>query len=684
MADNNAFNAQGAGLTSQTTPIDNSVRNTRDLNPYDMSYNLYMTSRFGILEPTMYYDAVSKENVTFRSAHQLRTYTLESPLLNGVQMREDNFKVPYSCILEHGWPFIKTNPTSGNDIDPLLVNSLLEPYALTACLNRFLVSYFNIPSSLSWQNCFSFFGIFSLLDSLMSGVGLVKLCDIELDMYLSPKGAGYGTRVDWNDFLYAYVQLIKTQHDSQNGPKDLIITDNDTGFIYTFDLSTIPGLRRMIEFFQYEFNYGTGISVNYTFNNSEDLPAFIGYFFAVLGYTSYSSSIVILKTSWEPLPTSGNFEPSEYLVNIYRLIAYQLVCSQFYTNDSIDPVNSAHKWHNNMMSFVRLYGIALNFFNAAGVDVLYDDVSRNYSRGFFYSSLDTKPRSLFLSYWHNIFSFQRALKFGDYFTTSKPRPYAIGNSEIVVNEGVNGLDLTRSLLVQRFLNAVNRIGNNALEFAKRMSGTLPTTRDAQPYFLSSTTYNIDGFEVENTSENQGNVTTNLKSFDNRFAFETFCDEECVLVGIRYIVCRPCYFNTTNKHNLHIERFDYFTPMLQDIGNVSVNMRELEPLPCPNALSYKPVYSEYRETRDVGTVAFLRSNLKSWVLDSPVIPHDVKIQSCPATSLITPNFYRYRSSDFDRFYSSLTGLGADYYHFVLRVTNYISGKKPVSDNPKLLF
>lgn len=696
MADNNAFNAQGAGLTSQTTPIDNSLNNNRNKNSYDMSYNLYTTSRFGMLEPSMFYDAIEGESVTFRSAHQLRTYTLESPLLNGIQMREDNFKVPYAAILEHGWSCIKTNPVSGSDIDFTFVNSLISPYELASCLNRFLISYYKAahPSTTitpTFGTLYSFFSCLSFMDSVMSGTGLVKLAEIELDFKLhSQTDTSNTSLIDWNDHLYAYVQKLKElKDDTSTGLKTtLVITDNSLGFNYRFDLSTVPGMRRLFEFFQNEFIYGTS-TPNYGFtvdgdSSAQAIPSLIRPFFEILGYTAPSNNDTYIYTSWLAVPSSGDYEPSKYLVNIYRLIAYQLVCAQFYTNDYIDPLNTAHKWHNNMMSFVRKYGIQIQFFNHSGVDILYDSISRRYSMGFFLSSLDTSPKSIWYSYMFNIFGFQRALKFGDYFTTSKSRPYAVGNSEIVTNTNVNGLDLTRSLLIQRFLNAVNRIGNNALEYAKRMGGTLPTTRDAQPYFLSSTTYNIDGFEVENTSENQGNVTTNLKSFDNRFAFETFCDEDCVLVGIRYIVCRPCYFNSTNRHNSHIERFDYFTPMLQDLGNVSLGLREIEPIECPGSLAYKPVYSEYRETRDVATGSFARSNLKSWVLDTPVIPHDVERIACPVGSIITPNFYRYRSSDFDRFYSSLTGIGADYYHFIMRVTNYISSKKPISDNPKLLF
>lgn len=685
MANNNAFNAQGAGLTSQTSAIDNSVKNTRDLNPYDLSYNLYMTSRFGILEPTMFYDAIAKENVTYRSAHQLRTYTMSSPLLNGVQQRLDSFRVPYACILEHGWQYINSNPVSGNDIDFVKVNSVLSPASLVDFFNlrlrgNLFLAYDN--NSSGFNQIHSFFATLSLLDTIISGVGLAKLADIELDIRFKDSN---NHPVEWEDLLYKFVDLLRVAHsEDANSPVSLTLTDNNTSFNYSFDLSTVAGLRRMFEFFNHEFIFGTQPEPNYNWGPVSFERYFIRTFFEALGYTSASDEDFLI-TSWPRVPDSfDGSDPSKYYVNIYRLVAYQLAVAQFYTNDSVDPVNTAHKWHNNMMSIASAYGVSPAFFDSAGVRVLYDSIS-----GYYIDKMLTNPvgdlYTAVHSYLLNIFGFQRALKFGDYFTTSKLRPYAVGNSEIVVDtNNVNGIDLTRSLLVQRFLNACNRIGNNALEFAKRMGGTLPTTRDAQPYFLSSTTYNIDGFEVENTSDNQGNVTTNLKSYDNRFAFETFVDEESVLLSIRYTVSRPCYFKTLNKHNSHIERFDYFTPMLQDLGNISLSMREIEPISCFGALAYKPVYSEYRETRDVGTRAFTRSNLKSWVLDTPIVPHDAELNSCPLQSIISSNFFRYRSTDFDQFYSQISGIGCEYYHFIMRVTNYISSRKPVSDTPKLLF
>nr|CDL65768.1 unnamed protein product [uncultured bacterium] len=685
MADNNAFNAQGAGLTSQETEIDHSVSNHRDRNHFDLSYNFYNTQLFGLLTPSMCFDAIQRDTIKYQSGHAMRTYTLASPLLNGITVYKDTFRVPMAAISEHAWQYIKSNPVAGTDIDFRAVSPILSPYELCSFLNheyaflKSLISNSNPPSD--FNGTYRFFHFLNLLNLVLSESSLPNSLGINLSIYpasFNSSGQPIAKR-SYTHCLYIFLKLI-------GHPLVLSFSHKSDFRTYSFDISKTVEFRGFLEFLQYSYC----LSPNEWLVDDFSKEKFVSllHFLANAFISDEAVPLVdlpsdIFVTSWVAPPDSiESSELSKYYVNISRLVAYQLICSQFYTNDSIDPVNDSHKWHNAQMKLYTSTGLSATFFNSAGVDILNDSCCGEYIHNILDTSTALSVKVNSYGYLYNLFMYNRALKYSDYFITSKTRPYAVGSSEIVVGDGVTGIDLTRSLLVQRFLNACNRIGNNFLEFAKRMGGTLPTTRDAQPYILSSETFNVDNFEVENTAQDQGNVTTNLKSYDSKFSFEAFIDEDSIIMQLCSVRCKTAYNNYLDKHVSHIDRFDFFTPMLQDLGDINVSSRELDAgsYSTTSVFGYKPVYSEYRETYDKVSGGFVTS-LQSWIYQNDFkrpYKGDFKY------SHIDDSFIRFTPSNFDYFYSSLTGLGADYYHFIFKHLNQIDAVRPIKDVPNLLF
>lgn len=683
MADNNAFNAQGAGLTSQETEIDHSVSNNRDRNHFDLSYNFYNTQLFGLLTPSMCFDAIQRDTIKYRSGHAMRTYTLASPLLNGITVYKDTFRVPMAAISEHAWQYIKSNPVAGTDIDFRAASPILSPYELCGFINReylylkSLISEANPP--VSFNGISRIFHFLNLLNLVLPESSLPNSLGINFSIHPSEFNAsGQSTKIkSYTSALYTFIKFFPTS-------LNVSFRKKNVNRIYSFDISKLTELRNFFEFLQYNYCVNPDDWVVYDFDKDR--------FAAILQYlvSSFVGTTLIplpdlpnaiVYTSWTTPPDNiDSSELGKYYVNISRLVAYQLICAQFYTNDSIDPICDAHKWHNAQYKIYTNTGYPASFFSSAGVDVLNDSCCGNYIHNILAGNL-VVTKVDFYGYLYNLFSYNRALKYSDYFITSKTRPYAVGSSEIVVGDGVTGVDLTRSLLVQRFLNACNRIGNNFLEFAKRMGGTLPTTRDAQPYILSSETFDVDNFEVENTSENQGNVTTNLKSYDSKFSFEAFIDEDSIIIQLCSVRCKTAYTNYVDKHTVHIDRFDYFTPMLQDLGDINVSTRELDADSSSSvAFGYKPVYSEYRETFDKVSGGFITS-LQSWIYQNDFkTPYSASYKH----PHIDDDFIRFTPSNFDYFYSSLTGLGADYYHFIFKHLNQIDAIRPIKDVPNLLF
>ena len=91
------------------------VVNTRSKFP--LSYEFFDTHRFGEYHPHFWFDGVEgDENVRLRSSHDVRSYTLKSPLLQDIQMKKDYFLIPMEAILPLNWQKWNAIPVNGDDV----------------------------------------------------------------------------------------------------------------------------------------------------------------------------------------------------------------------------------------------------------------------------------------------------------------------------------------------------------------------------------------------------------------------------------------------------------------------------------------------------------------------------------------------------------------------------------------
>lgn len=637
----------------------------RSHNTFDMSYFMYKTQHYGTLEPFFVMEGVAGDKIPLQSSHDVRTFPMSSPFLSKLKLNKDYFMVPMQAILPNSWEYIFKNPSQGDDVpDDAYCRLSLEALFIQLytfqqkCIDSFTDSQ---NGQIAFRN---YLGATLLLDIIFSSGSLLY-------------NLGYNT---------SRVAKIK----------------NAAGNVYSFDqfidicYSYLNVRSFTLRLDGKEFNYVSDPSKQdntHTYVSKHQIIDLLRQYFP---YVTSSDIVVVQGIT----PLKFQFLQESFLsdVDLSRVFAYQLACYQYYVNPQVDFIYNSQLWRDNLFTLISsaikdISGGDLSpvTYSINGISVVYDFTSKNYLNGIFdffslLSPTSTTFKSLF-SVYSFIFGYNSALKFGDYFTDSRTRPYAPGdmNAPVVANN-VSAIDITKSISMQRFLNSVVRLGNNFGDYLRGIFGTTPSPDYHFPKFISHQEFDISGFEVANTSESQGNLVTNLKSQDDKFAFEVEVDMPCILIGISYFIMPSVYSQTIDRHYFHLDRFDMFNPMLQFIGDQPVDYKELTTYyynagGSDDTFGYQSRFAEYKQRYSIAAGGF-SDFLPAWayVVDK-VIGSERNI--LPFTKQ-SPYFIRCLSSDFDRFLSGLSGNSlAHDFHFIVVYNNKCVCNRPMEVNPNIL-
>lgn len=320
----------------------------------------------------------------------------------------------------------------------------------------------------------------------------------------------------------------------------------------------------------------------------------------------------------------------------------------------------------------------------------YDFFSGHYfdlvSRALDPASASDKSIDAIADIYYYIFSYSRVLKFGDYFTSSRTQPLGTDvNGEMnapVVGEKVAAIDMSKSIVMQRFLNNVVKLGNDFGEYLRGIFGREPSPDYHFPKFISHQEFDVSGFEVANSTETgQGSMVTNLQSGSDKYAFEVTIDMPCILLGISNFNCPRLYGNARPRFLFHKDRFDMFNPMLQYIGDQPVNRIELntDSEGVTEVFGYNSRNSEYKQSFSVASGGFLYE-LPSWTFVADFGPDYVAIPSAHQG----PEFIRVYPFEFDRFFATLSGMSlSQAFHFIVVYNNKVMASRPMAVNPSIL-
>lgn len=654
-----ADNGQRVGVSPANPINDPSFSSRQGSNTFDLSFQNLLTCRYGEITPFFYMSGLGRDRLELRSSHELRTYTLGAPLMSGLRMRKSTFSVSKKAMMPNSFNYLFVNPVKGRDVPDdaycfLDMVTLIKKIAGVAYESYMAyvagLGTADTFASTAYENLVKCYVLLqnivssgSVLDNL--GISLSALfkrmsnfdIDIVADEQLNFMASKMGTKT----FGISY-----SLYDPATGE------NQDSGFTASgTSKSTIFELFQLIA----QHPDCSVSSPDYTTNYFEPLASMLE---AVYNST-YTDKLEI---------------------NLFKIVAYQMIVSQFYSNDHVDNIYNSDLWLSNMTSlcYAAVTG-GVQTFDYNGVNVIYDTFSNHYltllvNEFDMENMVDVVGRSA-MFFLFNLFTFRRSLRYGDYFLSSRPMPLAVGDVTVpVVGQGVNIIDINKNLHIQRFLNAVNRVGSDIVSYARGIFGYTPQEDDARPRFISSEVVYVGSDEIDNTAENQGQVNVNMIAQQSNYMFDVDITDECIILGLLSFECTGAYAHSIERDNFHKTRFDSFIPELQHIGDQSVYRVERTGLPSTLPFGYQVRYAEYKFKYNQQHGGFCSDSLKNWAFP-------VNVESSP---ILDEDSIRSTPIEFDRYYKSLTyGSLANRFHFQISFANNVRANRAMDYQPNLL-
>lgn len=623
---------------------DTQVFVNRNRNTFDLSYFNYKTQRFGQYEPFFVMEGVPGDNIPLHSSHNVRSLPMKSPFLSSLTLSKDYFMVPMQAILPNTWEMIYANPASGDDV-PDDANCLFNLFSVARLANITNEEWATYPNVTQLK-------IIMLLESVFSAGSLPA------QLGYTMQSTGHLSTSSFDFYFNQCMDAVYSQSPI------LVFALPDASAAYLSAPKVPKGV--FVDFLRSNYIYLTEVTSQITVPSMKDW------------YTGNET----LFAAW----ASQEF-------NISRILAYQICCKQFYVNTKIDPIYNAQLYRDNFFFLLKKFTdgflspvLSYESFSRNGVSVPYDFFSKHYLQKLSTSTsiTDTYINNLADIYYY-LFSFNRVLKFGDYFTASRTQPLGSDvnnqmNAPVVGNE-VAAIDMSKSIVLQRFLNNVVKLGNDFGEYLRGIFGREPSPDYHFPKFISHQEFDVSGFEVANsTDKGLGNMITNLKSGDDKYAFEVSVDMPCIILGISNFNCPRLYGNARPRFLFHKDRFDMFNPMLQYIGDQPVSRGELN-TDGTNAetFGYNSRNAEYKQNFSIASGGFIY-NLPSWTFITDFGPDYDAVPSSHQGS----EFLRVYPFEFDRFFATLSGLSlSQSFHFIVVYNNKVMASRPMAVNPTIL-
>lgn len=658
-----------AGMVNQDSINDPRLSNNESYNSFDKTCIKLDTQLFDEIRVCYTDTAESGDVKRIDIMQDLRSPVLKSPLLTPVHMHRSFFQVPWSVIMPNTWEYVYRNPVKGEDIifddvAPLIklssfftflndIKRRMSAGALTAEYLDFFVRYVYF--------IWSAFGRGSLPRQLKCRIGNLPV------FATAPSTTGWPSDVtkfgEFNDpdVLMEWLCALLL------GEVVVPVSISDNGFSPE-SIYTSGGALSVNLFFS---DASTSLRNTYVCKSRGDVFNFLREYIlhgipGSLVTPTLSSDSNIYPGLLSVLPTFLTSTNKTY--NLMPLIAYQCVVAQFFTNDHVDAVYSAKMWQQNALSSV-LYRFSSSVpgpessFTINGVDVPYDAYSGAILKYYFaldYNGADTSAILLPLfSYLQNLFLVGQSLRYGDYFTSARTQPLAVGDVTAAVNDSmVSAVDVNRALWSQRLLNAINRTKQSIYDYMQSLTGVLPARREPQPNFIITEDYRIGGMEVENTADNQGNIITLFRNTESKRAYDVYIDEPSFIIGVDYFSAAVVYPDARMKITDMQDRFDWFNHFMQHIGDQIIDRDELasqRSMGIPFAYQLRYAEFKFSISDACGGFLFDDSQLDSWALQFH--PENGGMYTFGSM------FIRNHNADFDNFFASLTAADSSRYHFI---------------------
>ncbi len=633
----------------------------RNRSNFDLSHHHLTTLRFGEITPFFNLEAVNNDKITLRSQHDLSTFTLKSPILSNIRLRKDYFSIPMESILPFNWDKIITNPLFGDDVDADNCNCVIDlsnfNTLVSSMHSRFREKTY-VTKPLGFLNCLS------ILELVFSNGSLLSRLGYNFSSTLKVYDGATQTRLSIDDFVDMYYNLMVGYQDHvaihyYNDELQVVSKDfrfksaSDVRVFHDFVLTHVLDSTYEVTLFD---------NTKFSYDNLQILLMFLGDQAAINTYTKY---------------------------NIAPVAAYQLCCAHFMSNDKVDYIYSAELYRQLMHSLSDDY---TPNFTYNGVSTPYDYLSGYYINNclsYVDGVTDDNKSIKGILYLQNLFGFQRSLRYVDYFTSAKTHPLALGDTSVQVSttDKVDVVDITRNIQMQRFLNFANRAGRKFEEYISKLNGKYVAPDYHNPQYLGGTIDKLYNSKVENTSNDQfikpNSVTSTFGANSENFAFSFECDRPSIILGLVSFDIVRAYANSVRRDSQHIDRFDYFNPFLQHIGDQQIYGFEYLAddlgVSRQSSYGYTTRHAEYKEEVSRADSGFIDGSLPSWAfVNKPVawLTSD--------SVIISPESIRSYPEELDDFYLDLPYVGnSKYFHFIVDFFNSCEAIRPMIKKPEIL-
>lgn len=695
----------------QRDPLSSPIERANSLNdpayvnqegyyPYDLTHSEFITPRFGEINPCMHLDTVPADRHTVHDNTKTVINQINGNLLSTVNQYIDSFYIPLRACFPNNYEKLIPNPIKGDDLPnsalpivPLyryIYELLFSEYAVEIDSDLYSVS--DLVNLLADETevlgnhtsfalnrlifCAYILSRGQLLDYLgiqfevNTDTDVVSLMQRHIDQL-------FGSIWTWTHANSKYLRVYGVSLDPS---RDTIDVNSVTIEVRT---DTLSHFRQGISDV---FERGDALMFENTGKNDIYIPSGLSSFIRDVSELFEDAFYEIHDVD---ALTSDAFRPIG--VNIAKVLAYQLSVAQYFTNDAVDNIFTAELYMQNLRASMyptRSGSIVSSepVFTYNGVSTEYDYISYG---GFFYSLLSSENTVGIVSRQQVVgsllFLMRRSLRFGDKFATTRPRMLAVGQLEINVTDGkVSPIDVTVNLLAQRYLNAANHIGSGFLPYYASMFGVVPSDTGVIPRFLAHRKIELQSQITNNTADNQGYQTTNLVGYSDNNAFDVFIDDFGFIISVMSFDVLPVYTSGIDDCYFFFDRFDYFNPMMQNIGDQPLFVSELSgnPSDLTRIFGYLMRNSEYKYKVSRAHGAFV-NDLPGFLMKYPtwefVDPNDQN------NLRISPEFIRDKPMYLDQLIPQLTGYSpAQYYHFAVACVNEVHSARKIQRTPSVLF
>lgn len=633
----------------------------RNRSRFPLSYSFYNTERFAEYTPFFVEEGISGDTLPLHSHHEIRTYTLKSPLMQSLLKKKDFFYVPMQAILPKNWEKFYTNPVIGEDVPEDSGCGVADFWAQVAtAFNQDFSASVLFESGLSNAQivhrvlkCFLFYEYFYSTGSLLETLG------ISGHTHIRCFNDNLNLECTYDDIFDAvFTELFDVC-------SEIRLTIGDDVYVASADLRTdtsdgvyFVNYRQLLELLRDDLTFTVN---SVTLDDGASLTS-------VKTIMQHYSCVV---DDSDPVP-----------LNLGRLWAYQLVCAHFYTNDHVDFIYSAELFRQYIWQLFTEHTENNYNFSVNGFFYDYDALSAYVCSDFLYNlNIISSDNSVF-AYFTALLHFKRSLRFMDYFTGGRKAPLAVGDTAVDASSGqVNILDLAQKRMLTKFLNAVNRSGRKFGAYMKELFGIIPKPDYHNPFYLAHTSDVVGSNETNSTAENQfemNAISSNLMNNSDRYAFEFQPDRDCIVIGLSYYDIPRVYSRATERQNFVLDRFDMFNPYLQYVGDQPIYKAEIGSglSMLPFAYTNRDMQYKQRYNQCAGGFVQKSTQLQTWlfIADEQYRQNAVYISS---------NFIRSYNSELDKFYASLTGWSnGTYFHFICRYDNRQDASRPMAYAPTI--